>query len=58
MTVHQYVLSRRIQRARDLLSYRRYSLADIAIEAGFPNQSHFHDGILVAGWPHASRVSR
>lgn len=40
-TIHQYVLSRRIQRARDLLANRRYSLADIALAAGFPSQSHF-----------------
>ena len=40
-TPHQYVLARRIERARDLLSRRRNSLVEIALAAGFRNQSHF-----------------
>jgi AraC family transcriptional regulator len=53
ITLHQYVLSRRIQRARDLLSTRHNSLAEIALAAGFPNQSHF----TIAHWRYASGIS-
>jgi AraC family transcriptional regulator len=41
VTIHQYVLSRRIGQAQKLLSDPRYSLAYVALAAGFPNQSHF-----------------
>jgi AraC family transcriptional regulator len=39
---HQYVIARRVERAKDLLRQaERFSLADIAAEVGFSNQSHF-----------------
>ena len=37
---HQYLISRRVERAKGLLSSSRLSLAQIAIEVGFANQSH------------------
>jgi len=40
-TLHQYVLARRIDRAKYLLSKPRGSLVDIGAEVGLPNQSHF-----------------
>jgi len=39
---HQYVIARRVERARELLRRRDLlSLADVAVEAGFSSQSHF-----------------
>jgi AraC family transcriptional regulator len=40
-TPHQYVLARRIERAKQLLSDRAVSMVDVALEVGFPNQSYF-----------------
>lgn len=37
---HQYVLRRRIQKARDLLTTTDSPIADIALAAGFSSQSH------------------
>ncbi|MEO8296282.1 MAG: AraC family transcriptional regulator [Burkholderiales bacterium] len=37
---HQYVMKARIQRARELLACQDLSLADIACETGFADQSH------------------
>ncbi|MFL6350506.1 MAG: helix-turn-helix transcriptional regulator [Bryobacteraceae bacterium] len=39
--LHQYVLSRRLQRAEELLRDPRHPLADVAAATGFSNQSHF-----------------
>ncbi len=38
--VHQYVINARVERALDLLVHGDASLADIALQAGFANQSH------------------
>jgi AraC family transcriptional regulator len=38
--VHQYVVQRRIERAKDLLLQGKLSIAEIALEAGFSHQSH------------------
>lgn len=38
---HQFVLSRRIERAKLLLRNRELSLSNLALEVGFANQSHF-----------------
>ena len=38
---HRYVLQRRIARARELVSDRRLSLAEIGYDLGFPSQAHF-----------------
>jgi AraC family transcriptional regulator len=39
---HQYVIARRVERAKELLRDRdRLPLAEIALETGFANQSHF-----------------
>ncbi|SOE95717.1 transcriptional regulator, AraC family [Burkholderia sp. D7] len=40
-TPHQWLLERRIDRARELLRHSDSSLADIAIACGFSDQSHF-----------------
>jgi AraC family transcriptional regulator len=41
VTPHQYVLQQRIERAKLLLQQSQLELADIAIQCGFANQSHF-----------------
>lgn len=41
MSLHQYVLQRRIQRATSLLLSSGRCLAEIALATGFSNQSHF-----------------
>jgi AraC family transcriptional regulator len=39
---HQYVVARRVERAKELLRQRDgLSLADVAVEVGFSSQSHF-----------------
>jgi AraC family transcriptional regulator len=38
---HRYVMSRRIERAKVLLSATRLSIAEVAYQVGFSNQSHF-----------------
>jgi AraC family transcriptional regulator len=40
-TPHQWLLCRRLDRARTLLSCSQMSLADIALACGFADQSHF-----------------
>ncbi|UXI66367.1 helix-turn-helix domain-containing protein [Tahibacter amnicola] len=40
ITPHQYVLERRIQRARRLLQHTRLPIAQIAADCGFAQQSH------------------
>jgi AraC family transcriptional regulator len=41
LTVHQFVLDRRMQRARILLRNQRLRVCDVAGMVGIPNQSHF-----------------
>ncbi len=38
--VHQYVLQRRVERARGLLADKALPLSDVALQAGFSHQSH------------------
>lgn len=38
---HQWLLHRRVERAKQLLAAARQSLTDIALECGFADQSHF-----------------
>jgi len=40
MPVHQYVVRRRVERAKALLMEGRLSLSQVALEAGFAHQSH------------------
>jgi AraC family transcriptional regulator len=40
MTVHQYVIYRRVERARVLLSLGKTPASQVALEAGFAHQSH------------------
>jgi AraC family transcriptional regulator len=40
MAVHQYVIQRRIERAKSLLMQRRHTIAEIALATGFTHQSH------------------
>jgi AraC family transcriptional regulator len=42
LTPHQYLIQQRIQRAKELLRQQRgRAIADIALQCGFANQSHF-----------------
>ncbi|MEM8632240.1 MAG: AraC family transcriptional regulator [Pseudomonadota bacterium] len=43
MTPYQYVLKRRIDRARTMIETTRHSLAEIAFRCGFASQSHMTD---------------
>jgi AraC family transcriptional regulator len=40
-TPRQYIIQMRIDRAKELLRSRKLSIADIALQCGFTNQSHF-----------------
>lgn len=40
LPVHQYVIRRRVERARLLLQERAATIADVAAQTGFANQSH------------------
>ena len=41
MAPHQWLLHRRVERAKQMLDAARQSLSDIALECGFADQSHF-----------------
>ncbi len=41
ITPHQYVIRRRIERAKQLLKQSDLRIVDIALACGFANQSHF-----------------
>jgi AraC family transcriptional regulator len=41
MPPHRWLLARRVEKAKDLLSRSRSSLAEIALACGFADQSHF-----------------
>lgn len=43
MSPHQYILERRVVRARDMLEAQSSSLADIAYAVGFSSQAHMTD---------------
>ncbi len=45
-TPYQFVLSARLQRARDLLLNTRHPLSEVATEAGFSSQSHMSSTLL------------
>ena len=38
---HRYIMQRRIERAKVMLSVTRMSVAEISYQTGFSNQSHF-----------------
>jgi AraC family transcriptional regulator len=40
LPVHQYVIRRRVERAAELIARSALALSDIALQAGFANQSH------------------
>jgi AraC family transcriptional regulator len=40
MPVHQYLIRRRVERARTLLAEGKLPIAEIALAAGFAHQSH------------------
>lgn len=42
MPPHQYVIQTRVNRAKELLLTRRYSIAQVAFMVGFANQSHLN----------------
>lgn len=41
-TPHQYLIRRRVKRAKELLRQRKLSIADIAYQVGFANQGHLN----------------
>ena len=41
ITPYQYLIKSRIERAKELLSRKHKSIADVALQVGFTNQSHF-----------------
>ena len=41
-TPHQYVLQQRVERAKQLLKQHQASIADVALQCGFTNQSHLN----------------
>lgn len=41
-TPHQYVIRCRVEKAKDLIRQNKLSLAEIATQVGFTDQSHFH----------------
>jgi AraC family transcriptional regulator len=41
MTPHRWLVQRRLERAKDLLLRSTMSLAEIALDCGFSEQSHF-----------------
>ena len=57
MPVHRYVLKRRIERAIRLLSLGNESIAQVALECGFANQSHFTEAFkrIIGTTPHRYR---
>lgn len=42
MAPHQYLISLRVNRAKELLLTRRFSVNQVAAEVGFADQSHMH----------------
>jgi AraC family transcriptional regulator len=43
---HQYVLARRIERAKELLRTTELPIIDVALSAGFSSQSHLSHWML------------
>jgi AraC family transcriptional regulator len=41
VTLYQYVLYLRMERAKSLLKQRQITISDVAIECGFASKSHF-----------------
>jgi AraC family transcriptional regulator len=42
MSVHQYVIQQRVERAKQLLLQGQMSIIDVALACGFANQSHLN----------------
>ncbi len=42
MTPHQYIIQTRVNRAKELLLTRKYSIAEVSLIVGFANQSHLN----------------
>lgn len=41
-TPHQYLIRRRVKRAKELLRHKQFSIADVAYQVGFANQGHLN----------------
>ncbi|MBE9004407.1 helix-turn-helix transcriptional regulator [Fortiea sp. LEGE XX443] len=56
-TPHQYLIQQRIERAKILLKNRKLSIAEVALECGFTDQSHLtkHFKRIVGLTPKAMR---
>jgi AraC-like DNA-binding protein len=59
MTPHHYLVSRRVERAKELLAGTNLSLSQVAFAAGFSDQSHLtrHFGQIVGITPGQFRRS-
>jgi AraC family transcriptional regulator len=42
LSPYQYILQRRVERAKSLLRDRQHSIAEVAMQCGFASQAHFH----------------
>ncbi|WP_291869253.1 AraC family transcriptional regulator [Bradyrhizobium sp.] len=58
LSPHQYVLDRRVARARALLAATGYPITDIAYETGFSNQSHMTAVFAARAVPPPARFRR
>ncbi|NJQ98711.1 MAG: helix-turn-helix transcriptional regulator [Hydrococcus sp. CSU_1_8] len=45
---YKYVLKQRVERAKRLLKEEKRAIADIALECGFANQTHFEQAIFIS----------
>ena len=58
MAVHQYVIQRRIERAKSLLMQRRHTIAEVALATGFTHQSHLSRHLQRASGLSPARMRR
>ena len=60
VTPHNYLLRKRVERAKDMLARTDYSLTEVALAAGFSDQSHLsrHFRQMVGSTPRNFRWSQ
>ena len=60
VTPHNYLLRKRVERAKDMLARTNYSLTEVALAAGFSDQSHLsrHFRQMVGSTPRNFRWSQ
>jgi len=57
VTPHFYLLQKRVQRAKEMLTRTDLSLSEIALAAGFSDQSHLARHFSSNGWIESQRIS-